>query len=166
MSAGSIPSGDQIKDPGYPTASENYLTNSKGALSWLFTLDHKRIGVMYLIGVMTAFFAAGLLALLIRLHLFRPDGAVFTGPEANNWYNQVFTLHGAIMVFLFIIPSIPAALGNFLVPVMLGAKDCFKHLRGWAGKFFRQERTFPIRSPMRAYNSTPFCVCSTKSSLS
>ena len=123
MSAGSIPSGDQIKDPGYPTASENYLTNSKGALSWLFTLDHKRIGVMYLIGVMTAFFAAGLLALLIRLHLFRPDGAVFTGPEANNWYNQVFTLHGAIMVFLFIIPSIPAALGNFLVPVMLGAKD-------------------------------------------
>ena len=123
MSAGSIPSGNQIKDPGYPTASENYLTNSKGPWTWLFTLDHKRIGVMYLIGVMTAFFAAGLLALLIRLHLFRPEGAVFTGPEANNWYNQVFTLHGAIMVFLFIIPSIPAALGNFLVPVMLGAKD-------------------------------------------
>ena len=123
MSAGSIPSGDQIKDPGYPTASENYLTNSKGALTWLFTLDHKRIGVMYLIGVMTAFFTAGILALLIRLHLLEPDGFIFSGAKANIWYNRVFTLHGAIMVFLFIIPSVPAALGNFLVPVMLGAKD-------------------------------------------
>jgi len=123
MSAGSLPSGSQVKDPGYPTPSENYLTNSKGVLSWVFTLDHKRIGVMYLIGVTVAFGVAGLLALLIRLHLFRPDGMIFQGPEANNWYNQVFTLHGAIMVFLFIIPSVPAALGNFLVPVMLGAKD-------------------------------------------
>ncbi|MGI9459050.1 MAG: cbb3-type cytochrome c oxidase subunit I, partial [Pirellulales bacterium] len=117
MSAGSLPSGSQVKDPGYPTPSENYLTNSKGVLSWVFTLDHKRIGVMYLIGVTVAFGVAGLLALLIRLHLFRPDGMIFQGPEANNWYNQVFTLHGAIMVFLFIIPSVPAALGNFLVPV-------------------------------------------------
>ena len=123
MSAGSLPSGSQVKDPGYPTPSENYLTNSKGVLSWIFTLDHKRIGVMYLVGVTVAFGVAGLLALLIRLHLFQPDGMVFQGEEANNWYNQVFTLHGAIMVFLFIIPSVPAALGNFLVPVMLGAKD-------------------------------------------
>ncbi len=66
---------------------------------------------------------AGVLAMLIRLHLFQPDGMIFKGAEANNYYNQVFTLHGAIMVFLFIIPSVPAALGNFLVPVMLGAKD-------------------------------------------
>jgi len=87
MSAGSIPSGAKVRDPGFPTASENYLTNSKGILSWMFTLDHKRIGVMYLIGVVSAFTIAGLLALLIRLHLFHPDGAVFTGPEANNWYN-------------------------------------------------------------------------------
>lgn len=123
MSAGSLPSGSQVKDPGYPTPSENYLTNSKGVLSWIFTLDHKRIGVMYLIGVTAAFAIAGLLALLIRLHLFQPDGMIFQGEEANNYYNQVFTLHGAIMVFLFIIPSVPAALGNFLVPVMLGAKD-------------------------------------------
>ena len=123
MSAGSIPSGSQIRDPGYPTPAENYLTNSKGITTWLFTLDHKRIGVMYLIGVTLAFAFAGLLAMAIRLHLLSPTGAVFTGPEANNIYNQVFTLHGAVMVFLFIIPSIPAALGNFLVPVMLGAKD-------------------------------------------
>ena len=130
MSAGSLPSDSQIRDPGFPTASENYLTNSKGILSWLFTLDHKRIGVMYLIGVTSAFAVAGLLALLVRLHLMDPGGAVLSdgtpllsGETANDKYNQVFTLHGAIMVFLFIIPSVPAALGNFLVPVMLGAKD-------------------------------------------
>ena len=121
MATTTVPSGS--RDPGYPTDRENYLTNSSGILSWLFTLDHKRIGLMYLVGVMSAFSFGGLLALLIRLHLLDPEGWMFTGAEANNIYNQVFTLHGAIMVFLFIIPSIPAALGNFLVPVMLGAKD-------------------------------------------
>jgi cytochrome c oxidase subunit I len=119
MSSASVPSGYVVKDPGSPVPNQNYLTNSKGWMSWAFTLDHKRIGVMYLIGVMVAFTVAGFLALGIRLHLFRPDGMLFS----NEVYNQVFTLHGAIMVFLFIIPSVPAALGNFLVPVMLGAKD-------------------------------------------
>ncbi|MEO1614853.1 MAG: cbb3-type cytochrome c oxidase subunit I [Planctomycetota bacterium] len=132
MSLESVPAGYEVSDPGYPTPEENYLTNSKGILSWMFTLDHKRIGMMYLVGVSLAFLVAGLLAIGIRLHLFAPDGWLFnTGffkwmaPDkpANDIYNQVFTLHGAIMVFLFIIPSIPAALGNFLVPVMLGAKD-------------------------------------------
>ena len=79
-------------------------------------------------GVTVAFAFAGFLAMLIRLHLFVPEGLftdnLFGAKEnANNIYNQVFTLHGAVMVFLFIIPSVPAALGNFLVPVMLGAKD-------------------------------------------
>ncbi len=88
---------------------------------------------MYLIGVTTAFAVAGLLALAIRLHLLAPDGWLLNqeifkwwfgaDKQPNDIYNQVFTLHGAIMVFLFIIPSVPAALGNFLVPVMLGAKD-------------------------------------------
>lgn len=110
-------------NPGYASDSENYLKNTSGLLSWLFTLDHKRIGIMYLIGILTAFAAGGVLALSIRAHLLDPDGWLFKGENANNIYNQVFTLHGAIMVFLFIIPSIPAALGNFLVPVMLGAKD-------------------------------------------
>ncbi|MCC9600106.1 cbb3-type cytochrome c oxidase subunit I [Stieleria sp. JC731] len=132
MSVGSVPAGYEVKDPGYPTPEENYLTNSRGLLTWVFTLDHKRIGVMYLVGVSLAFLVAGLLALGIRLHLFAPDGWLFNNeffkwlaPDKapNDIYNQVFTLHGAIMVFLFIIPSIPAALGNFLVPVMLGAKD-------------------------------------------
>src|SRR6056297_942373 len=119
----------QVRDPGYPTDRDNFLTNSKGVLSWLFTLDHKRIGLMYLVGVVGAFLIGGLLALGIRFHLLTPDGWLFKdgwpseGVQGNNTYNQVFTLHGAIMVFLFIIPSIPAALGNFLVPVMLGAKD-------------------------------------------
>lgn len=110
-------------NPGYASDSENYLKNTSGLLSWLFTLDHKRIGIMYLIGILTAFAAGGVLALSIRAHLLDPNGWLFKGENANNIYNQVFTLHGAIMVFLFIIPSIPAALGNFLVPVMLGAKD-------------------------------------------
>ncbi|MEM9643884.1 MAG: cbb3-type cytochrome c oxidase subunit I [Planctomycetota bacterium] len=128
MSSGSRPA--NVRDPGFPTERENYLTNSKGVMSWIFTLDHKRIGLMYLVGTATAFLVGGLLALGIRLHLFHPEGALFsdgwlgmTDADKNTIYNQVFTLHGAIMVFLFIIPSIPAALGNFLVPVMLGAKD-------------------------------------------
>ena len=100
-------------------ARENFLFNTKGFLSWALTLDHKRIGLMYLVGVMSAFFIAGMLALLIRLELMTPTNTYLS----NAQYNQVFTLHGAIMVFLFIIPSVPAALGNFLVPVMLGAKD-------------------------------------------
>ena len=98
---------------------ESYLVNSTGFLSWALTLDHKRIGVMYLIGVMSAFGLAGMLAMLIRLELMTPTNTWMN----NQTYNQVFTLHGAIMVFLFIIPSVPAALGNFLVPLMLGAKD-------------------------------------------
>ncbi len=97
----------------------NFLTHSRGFLSWALTLDHKRIGLMYLVGVMSSFLLGGILALMIRAHLFTATG-VFLTPQQ---YNQVFTLHGAVMVFLFIIPSIPAALGNFLLPVMLGAKD-------------------------------------------
>jgi cytochrome c oxidase subunit I len=105
------------EDIGY--APKNYLNNTKTVISWVFTLDHKRIGLMYLTGVMVAFLAAGLLAMALRIHLWSGKGALFS----NDAYNQVFTLHGAIMVFLFIIPSVPAALGNFLVPIMLGAKD-------------------------------------------
>jgi len=106
-------------NPGDVSDSDNYLKNSSGVLSWICTLDHKRIGIMYLIGILTSFFIGGMLAMGIRAHLLKPAGWLFD----NDTYNQVFTLHGAIMVFLFIIPSIPAALGNFLVPVMLGAKD-------------------------------------------
>ena len=88
-------------------------------LSWLTTVDHKKLGVMYLWSVLFMFFLGGVFALLVRLELFAP-GKQFMDAET---YNKVFTLHGAIMVFLFIIPSIPAALGNFVLPIMLGAKD-------------------------------------------
>ncbi|MBZ0273261.1 cbb3-type cytochrome c oxidase subunit I [bacterium] len=106
--------------PGASAAHEgNYLTSHRGALSWLFTLDHKRIGIMYLVSVLTFFMVGGLLALTIRLELFTPGLNLVSADT----YNKLFTLHGAIMVFLVIIPSIPASLGNFVLPLMLGAKD-------------------------------------------
>jgi cytochrome c oxidase subunit 1 len=98
----------------------SYLAVTKGFWSWAGTLDHKRIGLMYLIGVTAAFLCGGILALLIRLHLWTPDGAIF---ESNAVYNQVFTLHGVFMVFIFIIPAIPASIANFVLPLMLGAPD-------------------------------------------
>ena len=107
-----------------PAERPNYLTDPKGIKSWLTTIDHKRIGIMYLVSVMTFFLAGGLFALLIRLTLLNPAHTIFGHKLMDaETYNKVFTLHGAIMVFLFIIPSIPAALGNFVLPLMLGAKD-------------------------------------------
>jgi cytochrome c oxidase subunit I len=103
-----------------PTSKdENYLTHEKGILSWIFTLDHKRIGVMYLFSVMAAFALGGLFALLIRTELLTPQKTIVE----HDTYNQLFTLHGAVMVFLVIIPGIPAALGNIAMPLQLGAKD-------------------------------------------
>jgi cytochrome c oxidase subunit 1 len=98
---------------------ESYLNKPTGILSWLFTLDHKRIGVMYLVSILIAFFGGGVAALLVRTELIAPGETVMSADA----YNQAFTLHGAIMIFLFIIPGIPAALGNFVLPLMLGAKD-------------------------------------------
>ncbi len=100
-------------------AKPNFLNVTKGFMSWATTLDHKRIGIMYLIGVTLAFLAGGLFALLVRLHLWEPTGALFD----NATYNQIFTLHGAFMVFIFVIPAIPGSLGNIVLPIMLGAKD-------------------------------------------
>ena len=100
---------------------DNYLTYTRGFLSWALTLDHKRIGLMYLVAVLGSFLVGGIFALLVRTELLTP-GATIPGVDADV-YNQFFTLHGAIMVFLVIIPSIPAALGNFVLPIMLGAKD-------------------------------------------
>jgi cytochrome c oxidase subunit 1 len=100
---------------------DNYLTYTRGFLSWALTLDHKRIGLMYLVAVLGSFLVGGIFALLVRTELLTP-GATIPGVDAE-LYNQFFTLHGAIMVFLVIIPSIPGALGNFVLPIMLGAKD-------------------------------------------
>jgi cytochrome c oxidase subunit 1 len=102
-----------------PAAGDNYLSHGHGLRSWLLTLDHKRIGVMYLVSILASFLLGGVLALLVRTELLTPDRTVV---DADT-YNQLFTLHGAVMIFLFIIPGIPAALGNFVLPMMLGAKD-------------------------------------------
>ncbi|MCA9507233.1 MAG: cbb3-type cytochrome c oxidase subunit I, partial [Myxococcales bacterium] len=97
----------------------NYLNSKKGFLSWALTLDHKRIGVMYLVSILFFFLIGGLFALALRAELLTP-GKNFVDAKT---YNQFFTLHGAIMVFLVIIPGIPASLGNFVLPLQLGAKD-------------------------------------------
>ena len=98
---------------------DNYINHSKGIKSWMTTLDHKRIGMMYLFTVMIFFLIGGFFAMGIRLELFSP-GMQFMTPDT---YNRFFTYHGAIMVFMVIIPLIPAAMGNFILPMQLGAKD-------------------------------------------
>ena len=104
---------------GHVASGANFLTEPKGWKSWIYTLDHKRIGIMYLVAVCIAFFLGGVFALLLRLELLNTGQLLFTAKQ----YNQLFTLHGTVMVFLFIIPSIPASLGNFILPIQLGAKD-------------------------------------------
>jgi len=100
-------------------AETNYLNVESGIWSWLSTKDHKRIGIMYLISLAIFFMAGGILALGIRIELWTP-AATFI--EADT-YNQLFTLHGAIMIFLFLVPSVPTVLGNFFLPMQIGAKD-------------------------------------------
>jgi len=97
----------------------NYLQASHGLKSWIFTVDHKRLGVMYLAAVSFFFFVGGLAALLVRTELLTHTKTIM---DADT-YNRFFTVHGAIMVFLVIIPSVPAGLGNFVLPLQLGAKD-------------------------------------------
>lgn len=99
--------------------NKNYINEKSGIMSWLTTLDHKRIGIMYMISVMFFFLLGGIFAMLIRYELFSVGKTLFTNSE----YNQVMTLHGAIMVFMVIIPGIPAFLGNFFLPLQIGAKD-------------------------------------------
>src|ERR1700688_431954 len=97
----------------------NYLNNGHGLKSWLLTTDHKRIALLYLVSVSIFFFLGGVFAMLIRLELLTPEGDLLS---ADN-YNKAFTQHGMIMVFFFLVPVVPAILGNFLVPLMIGAKD-------------------------------------------
>lgn len=100
---------------------ENYLNCATGFRSWFFSVDHKRIGLMYLVSIAAFVLVGGLLALIIRMEHFTPGNTILR--DEGDLYNRIFTLHGAIMTFLFIIPGIPAAIGNFVLPIMLGAKD-------------------------------------------
>ena len=97
----------------------NYLTASYGIKSWLLTKDHKRIGLLYLATITIMFMFGGMAAFFMRLHLIEPQGALVE-PET---YNKLFSIHGVIMVFFFLVPSIPATLGNFCIPLMIGARD-------------------------------------------
>ena len=96
-----------------------YLNAGYGVKSWLLTRDHKRIALLYMVSITFFFFLGGLFALLIRLELLTPEGDLVQAET----YNKLFTMHGIVMVFFFLIPSIPAVLGNFFIPMMIGAKD-------------------------------------------
>ena len=98
---------------------KNYINAEYGIRSWLFTTDHKRIALLYLVSITSFFFVGGFFALLIRLELLTPAGDLLLADT----YNKLFTMHGQVMVFFFLVPSIPAMLGNFLIPMMIGAKD-------------------------------------------
>src|SRR5919205_4315277 len=102
-----------------PRVRRNYLNINYTAKSWLLTLDHKRIGILYMVSVSFFFIIGGLAATLIRINLLTPEGNLVS----NDTYNKLFTIHGIMMVWFFLIPSIPSVLGNFLLPLMLGARD-------------------------------------------
>ena len=97
----------------------NYLNAERGLRSWLTTTDHKRIGVMYLLVIVTFFLVAVGFAVTFRLNLWSPGSRLLT----HETYNRLLTLHGVAMIFLFIIPGVPSILGNFLLPIMIGAED-------------------------------------------
>ncbi|WP_166830139.1 cytochrome c oxidase subunit I [Thalassoroseus pseudoceratinae] len=97
----------------------NYLNASYNIWSWFLTVDHKRIAIMYMISITLFFFVGGAAAVALRLELMTPKGDLLI----SETYNKMFTMHGVMMVFFFLIPSVPAVLGNFLLPLMLGAKD-------------------------------------------
>jgi cytochrome c oxidase subunit 1 len=97
----------------------HYLNATYGLKSWLLTRDHKRIALLYLVSISVFFALGGLMAVLIRMELATPEGDLFQ-PDI---YNRLFTMHGVLMIFFFLIPGIPAVLGNFLIPLMIGARD-------------------------------------------
>ena len=95
----------------------NYLNVAHTVKSWLLTKDHKRIALLYLLTVTAFFFVGGAAATIFRISLVSPNGNLIE----TETYNRMFTLHGIVMVFLFLIPSIPAILGNFMLPLMIGS---------------------------------------------
>lgn len=101
------------------STSMNYLNHDHSIKSWLLTKDHKRIGILYLVVISLVFLAGGILALFIRVEQMA-SGQDIMGPDA---YNQLFTIHGVLMIFAFIIPAIPSILGNFVLPMQIGARD-------------------------------------------
>jgi cytochrome c oxidase subunit I len=105
--------------PESAAAPDNYLSAGHTVKSWLLTTDHKRIGILYLFSIMVFFLIAAVAAALMRIELVTPPGDLVT----SETYNKLFTVHGVLMVWFFLIPSIPAVLGNFVIPMMIGARD-------------------------------------------
>src|SRR5437870_4092328 len=102
---------------GTPQPAPSYLQDGTTVMSWLNTRDHKRVGVMFLASVIFFFFIGGIFALALRMKLLQPGPYLIDALS----YNRLFTLHGVVMIFLFLIPAIPSAFGNFVLPLMLGA---------------------------------------------
>ena len=111
--------GKNVGEPHLPEVETNYLTDGHTIKSWLLTGDHKRIAILYLISVSFFFFFGALAAGMIRYELMSPAGAVLE----SDTYNKIFTSHGVIMVFFFLLVAIPAVFGNFFIPIMIGARD-------------------------------------------
>jgi cytochrome c oxidase subunit I len=107
------------QQPAPRTERENYLNVTYGVVSWLLTKDHKRIALLYLISVTVMFFIGGFAISVVRLNLLTPEG----GLVSADTFNRLFTMHGVLMVFFFLVPVVPAVLGNFCLPLMIGAKD-------------------------------------------
>src|ERR1043166_1976474 len=130
-------------------SERDYLNVAYGVRSWLLTTDHKRIGLLYMVSLTLMFFVGGIMAVLMRLELLTPPGDLVT----SDTYNKLFTMHGVIMVWFFLIPSIPAVLGNFILPLMIGAKDVAfpkLNLLSWyiyiAGALRSEEHTSELQS--------------------
>src|SRR5437868_11271997 len=108
-----------VQTPALELPTDTYLNSSYGIKSWFLTKDHKRIGILYLITITLFFLFGGTMPTMIRLELLTPAGDLFQSVT----YNKLFTMHGIVMVFFFLVPSIPATLGNFVLPIMIGARD-------------------------------------------
>ncbi len=115
MTTATLQAAPQHKPPTKPT----YLAAGKTIRSWLLTTDHKRIALLYMVSITLFFFVGGAAATMMRLQLLSPQGELVTSAT----YNKLFTIHGVVMVWFFLIPSIPTVLGNFLVPMMIGSRD-------------------------------------------
>ena len=110
---------DQVITDQHVMPTEHYLNADHSLKSWLLTVDHKRIAVLYMLTITFFFFIGGAMATLVRLELLTPAGDLLE----SDTYNKAFSMHGVMMIFFFLIPSVPATLGNFLIPMMVGAKD-------------------------------------------
>src|SRR6266436_2376552 len=131
--------------PPAEVAPLNYLNVSRGVASWLLTKDHKRIAILYLLPLTAMFFIGAYFMVVVRLHLMTPEGALLSADT----YNRSFTAHGIIMVFFFLVPVVPAVLGNFCLPLMIGAKD-LAFPRSWQAALTRGGHSIRLIAPARA----------------